>query len=174
MTPSITESNVVEALGLFLQNILPNGTTVVRGQQNRVAEPAGTNFAVMWPLSQERIATNTDSYTSTLRNVVYAMKVTVQVDIHGVASAENAVLLSTLARDEYGVNFFASETIGSLGIQPLYASDPRQMPYQDGEQQMEEKWTVEVTLQSNPVIAVPQDSANQLEVQTIKNATTYP
>ena len=173
MTPSITESNVFQALGDFLANILPVGTAVVRGQQNRVAEPAGTNYAVMWPLNRERIALNTDSYTSIARNVVQAMKITLQVDLHGSASAENATLLSTLARDEYGVNFFASDTLGALGIQPLYTSEPRQMPFMDGEQQSEEKWTVEVTMQVNPVISLPQDSANQLSVKTISNVSTF-
>ena len=172
MTPSITESNLFQALGAFLQNILPAGTTVVRGQENRVAEPATPNFAIMWPSTQERISQNTDSYTSTARNVAQSISRTVQVDLHGPSSAENAFLLSTLARDEYGVNFFASESIGSLGIQPLYTSDPRQLQFIDGEQQSEEKWAVEVTMQLNPVITIPQDSANQLSMKLISNAGT--
>jgi hypothetical protein len=238
---SITESNIFQALGLFLQNLVPSTVPVVRGQQNRVSEPIGTDFIVMWPLTRERISMNTDSFNdvaflgsingTTLtvsqllqgvieagqlidatgvldithitgflsgtggagtytvdktqvlssttmqagtREVVQASKVTMQVDVHGPNSAEYAQIISTLARDEYGVNFFASESLGALGIQPLYSSDPRQMPFTDGEQQVEERWTVEVTLQANPVISLQQDFAGTVSLGIIKDATTYP
>lgn len=241
ITTSITESNIFQALGLFLQSVLPSTVTVVRGQQNRVAEPSGTDFCVMWPLTRERIALNIDSYsdiaftgsiTGTVltvsqllqgsivngatieangilanttinsqltgttggagtyrvsqsqnlssttmqtgtRGVMQPVNVTMQVDVHGPNSADNAQIISTLVRDEYGVNFFAGESIGALGIQPLYSSEPRQMPFLDGEQQSEEKWTVEVSMQANPSVSIPQDYASSVSVG-INNATNYP
>jgi hypothetical protein len=236
-TTNVTENNIFQALGLFLQEILPSSVTVIRGQSNRVSEPRAGDYAVMWPLLSERISTNTDSYddvaftgeisgttltvtamingtiilgkqleangvaANTLinsqlsgttggvgtyqvsvsqslastamqtgsRDVLQPVKRTLQVDIHGPNSADYAQLISTLARDEYGVNFFTSESIGALGIQPLYTSDPRQMPFINGEQQTEEKWVVEVTLQVNPVVSIPQDYAGTVSVGLIQN-----
>lgn len=44
----------------FLVNVLPTGTEVIIGQDNRVAEPNGQDFVVMTWLRRERIETNID------------------------------------------------------------------------------------------------------------------
>ena len=62
MTPSVTQSNILAAVRLFLLDILPDGWKVVPGQRNRVAEPKETNFVVMTPIRQERLSTNVDTY----------------------------------------------------------------------------------------------------------------
>lgn len=56
---SITESNVLQALGDFI--VATTGIVVVQGQDNRVAEPGAADFATMWPTLRERLETNTDS-----------------------------------------------------------------------------------------------------------------
>ena len=52
MTISLTPSefNVDKALRLFLATILPSNIKIIRGQTNRVPEPADTNFLVMTPI----------------------------------------------------------------------------------------------------------------------------
>lgn len=91
-----------------------------------------------------------------LKTSMQSTQVTVQLDVHGPASANNAQIISTLFRDEYAsIQFSAS----GYDISPLYTSDPHQMLFMNGEQQMEERWILDVVLQVNPVIALPQQFA---------------
>lgn len=57
-TLSLTEFQEFKALVAFLNGIVPTGTVVIRGQQNRTAEPQAANFIVAWPLRYERLSTN--------------------------------------------------------------------------------------------------------------------
>jgi hypothetical protein len=62
MIPTPNQVQVQTALVTFLTAVLPAGMPVVQGQDNRVPEPAGTDFVVFWPLRRPRLATNIDSY----------------------------------------------------------------------------------------------------------------
>ena len=62
---SFTESQTFAALRSFLLSILPAGIEVVRGQDNRVPEPEGSDFVVMTPILRERLETNVDTYSDT-------------------------------------------------------------------------------------------------------------
>lgn len=55
--PSITENQVLEALGQLLTTILPPGVSVIIGQTSRVSSPLN-DYVVMWPLSRPRLATD--------------------------------------------------------------------------------------------------------------------
>lgn len=90
-----------------------------------------------------------------------ATMVTVQLDIHGPASADNTQRITTLFRDEYGCIFF-----GRLepALQPLYADNARQAPFLNGEAQIEYRWTVDAVMQANPVVTVPQQFADQVAI----------
>ena len=216
ITLSITEAQVFQALGDFLTSVLPAGTPVVRGQQNRVPEPATVDHVVMWPITKSRLATNVDDYrdiafhgsisgtllevTDVIQGVVavglyldahnmsqgthitgqnsptefvvapsqtlissviqagtkehmQSTQIVIQVDVHGPNSGDNAQKITTLLRDEYAVDSFKAS---GFDISPLYTNDARQIPFTNGEQQLEEKWTVEVVLQANPIVSVPQ------------------
>src|ERR1044072_142734 len=52
-------------------------------------------------------------------------RVTVQLDVHGPNSAENAQTISTLFRDDFAVQAFKAS---GFDVTPLYVSDPRQLP----------------------------------------------
>ena len=62
MIATPTQSNVLTQLGNFLTEVLPIGTVVRVGQQNRVAEPKVGNFVIMTPIRIERLETNVDGY----------------------------------------------------------------------------------------------------------------
>jgi hypothetical protein len=83
-------------------------------------------------------------------------EVTIQLDVHGPNSANNSQIITTLLRDQYGFDFFAAS---GIDMEPLYSSDPRQTPFIDGEQQYEERWTIDAVMQVNPVVSVPQQYA---------------
>lgn len=230
VTVSLTEAQILTALRSFLLGILPAGTEVIRGQVNRVPQPAAADFVVMTPLSQVRLSTNRDvdadaaltgSIAGTVLTVtdvdfgtvrpgapVYgaadgttisvqltgvdggpgtyriskpqtaapgplyagthaalqATQVTIQLDVHGPASGDNAVTISTLMRDEVACQAF---TDAGFEVQPLYAGEPRQMPFINAEQQYENRWTIDAVLQANPIVSVPQQFAEVVTVSTI-------
>jgi hypothetical protein len=218
-----TEVGIFTVLRNFLLSVLPAGTEVIRGLDNRVAEPKGVNFVEMTPMFQERFAGNVDEYVEVLfvgsitgvtltitqvlagalavgssifgtgvvsGTVITALgtgmgglgtytvnntqtvgseqlqagtktaeqytQVTVQLDIHGPASANNAQIISTLFRDEYAVTMFEQS---GIDMAPLYTSDPRQIPFLNGEQQIEERYIVDAVVQVNPIVTIPQQMA---------------
>lgn len=90
-----------------------------------------------------------------------ATMVTVQLDVHGPASADNTQRITTLFRDEYGCTFF---TRLEPALQPLYADNARQAPFLNGEAQIEYRWTVDAVMQANPVVTVPQQFADEVAI----------
>ena len=178
--PSIllTESDVMTAVGVFLYGILPDGIEVVRGQDNRVAEPDADNFVVVTPILQQRLSTNVNAYfdgystvtdstnTSSLHN-----QLTFQVDVHGPNSADNTMLISTYFKSDYGIQLFKSS---NAYVEPLYCSDPRQIPFINSEQQVETRWSIDVIMDSIPSaqIVVTDYFAGELAVNTTPTNTT--
>ena len=166
-TLSLTESQTLTALRSFLLSILPSGIEVVKGQDVRVSEPEGENFVEMTPVMRERQATNVTTYTDgfpsnpSVRGDLQSTRVTVQLDVHGPASADNTQLITTLFRSDYGVSQFATS---GFDVQPLYNSEPRQIPFLNGEQQIEYRWSVDAVMQCNPIVTNTQQFASQLSV----------
>jgi hypothetical protein len=94
-----------------------------------------------------------------------------QLDVHGPNSPDNAQIISTMFRDEYGVDFLEGQ---NENVAPLYTSDPRFVPFiGDGEQQTEERWIIEARLQVNTTIIVPQDFATAVAVNVISVEEAY-
>lgn len=92
-----------------------------------------------------------------------------QIDVHGPASSDNAQTISTLFRDAYGVSLFEG-----TGVTPLFADEPRQMPFITAANQYEDRWMVDVHMQIDPVIAVPQEFAQAASVDVVDVLATYP
>lgn len=176
-TINITESQTLQALRTVLIGWLPAGVEVIKGQPNRVAEPAGSDFVVMTPILRERLGTNqatfTDTYPSTTqtRQDVQATRVTVQLDVHGPAAADNVQVISTLLRSEVATDAF--EATG-FDVAPLYAGDPRQAPFLNAEQQIETRWTLDAVMQTSPVVTTAQDFAGSLSVGIHNVDVDYP
>lgn len=97
-------------------------------------------------------------------------QMTVQLDFHSVdnSAADLANTVSAALRDPYGVNFFAGLTPPLNGIAPLYADDPRQMPFINENNQAEWRWILEANFQINQVISVPQQYADSIEVTLVE------
>ena len=100
--------------------------------------------------------------------VAQSTEVVVQLDIHGPNSADNAQIISTLFRDDY-----AAQQFDGSGVSPLYADEPKQVPYLNAEQQYENRWIVDVHLQITPTVSVPQQYADAVTVTTVEVETTY-
>lgn len=160
-------SETITVLRLFLLSVLPAGTEVIRAVDNRVPEPDGEDFVVMTDLLRARLATNVVGYADAVeqvRNAQQSTSVTVQLDIHGPASAENAQIISTLFRDDYAAQWFADS---GYSLAPLYTGDARLMPFLNGEQQIERRWSMDVVLQAKPVVTTGQDFADTLSINPV-------
>lgn len=105
------------------------------------------------------------------RGALQRTQVNVQIDVHGPASSEHAQAIATLLRDTYATELF---TASGFEIQPLYVNDPKQIPFINGEQQYEERWTLDVVLQANPVVNVQQQFAGSLSVSIVNTERAYP
>jgi len=168
---------------------VPSGTPVIRSQVNRVPEPKSDNFVMMTPILRTRLATNTDTYIDSpgiplvglrntllamqsgegvpsisIRNSLSPMEVTIQLDVHGMLSADNIQMISTLMRDEYATTAFRNT---GYDVQPLYTSEPHEAPFDNAEQQTEWRWILDVCLQCNPVITTSQDFFDQVVIKLI-------
>lgn len=87
------------------------------------------------------------------KNMLQPTEVRVQLDIHGPASGDNTAIITTCFRDDFAVQSFLSS---GFDVAPLYADEGHQMPFLNGEQQVEERWVVDCVMQCNPVVNVPQ------------------
>jgi hypothetical protein len=98
-------------------------------------------------------------------------RITVQLDVHGPNSAENAQTISTLFRDDFAVQAFASS---GFDVSPLYVGDPRQLPFENETQQVENRWVIDAVMQANQTIRAPRQFADELDVDLIDVNAQYP
>lgn len=179
VTLDVTESAIFGALGGLLASMLPTGLEVIRAQDNRVPEPGAANFVVMTPILRKRLETNTDTFVGTddpipalgITSSLQPTQLDVQIDVHGPLSADNVQIISTLWRDEYSTSYFDR---GTVPMQALYASDPRQVAFIDAEDQYETRWIIDLSMQINATVTLPQDFADALYVGIINVDATYP
>lgn len=236
VTLSITETQVFTSLRTVLLTfglapLNPNTRfEIIRGQVNRVPEPAGPDFLVMWPALRERLSMNVETCTDNqvsasiagsvmtvgevlagyvplgaslwqLNNAASVgtilsqisgiaggagryqlaptpdlgsqtfycgnramqedVELTIQCDVHGPASADNASKIEVQWRSQWGVD--ACQNAGGI-ISPLYSSAPRQLAFDNAEQQYEERWSIDLCMQISPVVSVPQQFATKATV----------
>ncbi len=173
-TISPTQLAVYVRLEAFLQFILPTGTPVVQGLQNRVPTPSGA-YVSMLAIIQKRLATNIETYSDpedapedATRTVQQNTRVDMQLDFYGPNAADWSAMAETLWRDDEGCRLLAPD------CQPLFADESRQSPLVTGEEQYQQRWTLTATLQYNPSIALPQQFADAAVVGLINVDVEYP
>ena len=88
---------------------------------------------------------------------------TYQLDVHGPNSASNSQIIFTMFRSD-----IATDAMG-VNVVPLYASDPMQAAFVNGEQQYEFRWIVDVLVQVNPVITNSYQSATSLHMNIVQS-----
>lgn len=245
---SISEKDVFTALRAVLGTMglvsSTSGQTVpiIRGDVNRVPEPAETDFVVMWPLMRSRLSYNvetwddaviTASITANVMTVsavaqgtvevgapVYVLNTVgaictvtgrltgaggvgtyavtpgatrasgtlycgtlkamqpieflIQLDVHGPPAqnaGDNAQRITTLMQGQFGVQAFLDT---GYAVAPLYCTTPRMIPFNNAEEQIEERWAIEVALQVNPIVTVTGQFADTLEIDTVSVEAAYP
>lgn len=165
VTPTNDTLNI--ALRAFIMAVVP-GVEVVQGLGNGVPMPAG-EFIAFTPTLIRRLSTNHTSYAvDAERAVTMPSEYSVQVDCYGPNSADHATAITALWRDQYGCEAMAPSS------QPLYSTDPQQMPLVNGEENYEQRFMFTALLQFNPLVTLPQQSALTLAAELISVDAEYP
>jgi hypothetical protein len=159
--PSIIVDTVIGALGSFIQPFV--GTAqIVRGQTNRAAMPL-TGFVELTELLQIPLETPISVETSDTVTITGPTRIDVQVDFYGPSSGDQCKSVLNVFRTQYATAQFPDN------IAPLFCSDGRQGPLINAEQQYESRWTLTASLQYNPAVVIPLQSANNLAVNILED-----
>lgn len=171
-TIDITQSQVLTVLKSFLQDLTGiNPKYVVQGQSNRVAAPTATNYIVFTPINRTRQSTNVVKYSSSTNTLLdqqsqkMSTRLDIQVDCYGPTSPENAQIIATEFRSTVATDYFNA---AGLDRAPLYASDPRQLPFHDEANQVQTRWSLDLALEYDPSVLSSQQFADSLAIG-IKN-----
>lgn len=156
-TVNVTQTQLYTLLRSFI--IAVTGLDhVIQSQGNRVPMPKGP-FATMTPMGTIGLSTNYDTYDASgvdessgswtsSRDTQWRC----QLDFYGTGAADNCALVSTLTKSLYAADYFRSTP-----LTPLYSSDPLQTSMINGEDQWEERWTMDFIGQFNPSVTFPAD-----------------
>lgn len=115
-------------------------------------------------VSSEILATGT-------QQLLQKAECVMQLDVHGVQSSDDAQIISTTFRDAFAVDYF---TAVNPDIIPLYCKDPVQTAFLNAENQYEDRFSIEMHLQVNQKIVIPQQFADALVVDVINVDAVYP
>lgn len=97
-------------------------------------------------------------------NLLQPTQITFQLDVHGPNSHDNAQIISTAFRDDFAVEAFAAL---NSNVYPLYADDPRQVPFINAEEQYETRYIIEALVQANQIVGIPQQFADSVSVTLV-------
>ena len=154
--------DVYEALKDWLQSIVEADVEVRLGQANRVAPPVGQTFVIFTRMGHTRNETNIVAYDgiANTRQVEQKTIYAFQIDVYGANSGDIVSEIAIFARDDTSQIFPSFVAIDGAVTD---MSDPIQMPWEDTEQQIEERWVATLSLQVNISITAQQSSANLLD-----------
>lgn len=136
-----------------------DGTTIV----SQTSGPVGG--AGVYVVSQAQTVA-LETMAAGQKTMEQGAEVVVQCDFHSAttASASSAAqIVSTAFRDEYAVQLFADQ-VSNPGVVPLFADDPRYMPFWNDQAQAEWRWVIDAHMQINQVVTVPQQYADTTTV----------
>lgn len=156
--PSIVIDDVIGALGAFVKPFV--GTTeIIRAQVNLVAMPPGS-CVVLTELLTVDLETPVATEQGDTTTLTGPKRIDVQLDFYGPKAGDQCQAVKGVYRSSYAPAQFPD------GIKPLYCSDGHQAPLITAEQQYESRWTITASLQYNPAVSIPRQSATKLAVTT--------
>lgn len=159
--PDIIVDTVIGALGSFIQNFV-GAAPIVRGQTNRTAMPV-SGFVELTELLQVDLETPTTVEAEASASITGPTRIDVQVDFFGSSAGDWSKAVKGVYRTPYAVAQFPP------GIAPLFCSDGRQTSLISAEQQYESRWTLTASLQYNPTVIIPLQSANTLALNILED-----
>lgn len=165
MTVTDISLGVIAPPAQLFSSDLVGGTATVVSQISGVNGSIGT-YRINTP--QTMLSTLVSAGGSMLEQ---AGEFVIQLDVHGPSSTENVQIISTLFRDSYATDVF--EALDPR-IAPLYADEPKQIPFINAENQYEDRWVVEAHLQVNQIVTIAQQFMDDLVVDLVDVDATFP
>lgn len=174
--PDITVDAVFTALISFLQPFVGNWngtaitpnvpTAIVRGQQN-MTNPPQAAFVKVTEILRKNLDTpvflNSTDVDVQQASISDSKQLDVQIDFYGSNAGDWAAAVENIWRSPYAPDQFPA------GIAPLFCSDAHQAPLITGEEQYEFRWVITGSLEYNPTVIIPQQSATQLKVTNLED-----
>lgn len=170
----LTVSAVAQTEGAGIQSgmLLTDGTwpftvaanTTVISQTS--GSPGGVGAYVVTPsqtLPSERLFAGQRSDLVPTRFVV-------QLDVHGPSSGVNVKTVEALFYSAFASDFFATN---GYPVEVLETGSAVQLTFVDAEDQFEERWTLDVHLEIDPVLGTPIQFFDQAHVGVVEAATQY-
>lgn len=111
--------------------------------------------------------TPTKALSCGVKSIQQSTRVVFQLDIHSPdmgRASDYAQAISTVMRDDTGALLLQAS---GLPISPLFADDPKQIPFMNKERQYESRYVVECHLQADQVITPPQEFADRVDVDRL-------
>jgi hypothetical protein len=153
-TSSIPIDTIIDTLADFIHPFTPN-CEIIRGDQNRTSMPE-SDFVELTEILQADIDKPYSEYDASTADIKGGKRIDIQVDIYSPNACNYITALEAAFRTPYACSKFPAN------IQPLYTSEPMRSPLISGEQQYVTRWLFTVSLQFNPVVTVPQETADTL------------
>lgn len=142
---------------------------IFKGFQNITATPGqnGPSYIVISPGVKVRTSQGTRSYDSVAQTLTLERGTTYyyQVDAFGPLAPDYADIITVAWNSMYAAT--ATQDAGAP-YQVLYADEPSQLNFTNGELQYEQRFTTKLYLQVNQAVTLPQQSSDQVPV-TILN-----
>jgi hypothetical protein len=162
--PSIAIDSVFDALGSFIQPFV-GATQIIRAQVNRTAPPSGS-FVELTEVGNADLEVPRQWYDHTYleRNIIGPKRLIIQADFYGESAGDWCAAVKTVWRTSYAAAQFPT------GIAPLYCDDGHEAPLITGEEQYLRRWALTMNLQYNPIVIVPQQSADILKMNIVDAA----
>lgn len=169
---TITVDQVIDALTAFLVPFLPDGCPVIRAQVNRTPPPITPGaadplaFVRLMEVSQSDLETPTMTQGAVgilSATISTPTQINIQVDFYGTQAWDYCKAVKTVYRSPYAPAQFPD------GIKPLYCSDGMFGALVTGEEQYESRVVLTASLQYNPTVIVPQQSATALKLTLLKD-----
>lgn len=164
--------NQMTVLGLESGLIKPGntvfGTNVADGTIVQSQSSGSTGGAGVYTVSGSQTVFLETMSAGTM-TIAQSTEVVMQVDVHGTNSDDNAQVISTIIRTAFAVDQMAAS-----GVTPLYADEPRQVPFITAAQQYEDRWMVEIHMQVTPSVVTPQEFYDVVELNLVDVDVVFP
>lgn len=162
--PNINIDAVIDALKAFIDPFVPGGE-IIRAQVNRTPMPSNPCVVLTELLGVDLSVPYVDpTITNETATIKGPGRIDVQIDFYGALAGSYCKAVQAAFRTQWGFEQFPAN------IRPLYTSDGVQSPLLTGEQQYESRWTLTASMQYNPTVTVPQQSANALATNIVDAA----
>lgn len=179
LVPSTT---IAEVYGLMTVSVVSFGTIAVGAPVFGVGVTTGSTIKALGTGSGG-VGTYAVSPSQTVGSETLAaggkilqqnMKAIFQVDFHSGdnTAPDMAQICSTTLRDSYGVDLFAAQS-PNYGVVPLYADDPKFMPFLNEAAQIEWRYLLDVYLQCNQSVVVPCQFMDEITPVLVDVETAY-